>query len=306
MERKFLLISDKENMRLDRYLAETLSLTRAKAQGLIAGGHVRVVNKVPKSSLIVKRGTEIEGELVTEEAVTLSPENIPLTILYEDDYLLAINKSVGMVVHPSCGHRSGTLVNAILSHLGRTAATAGRECVTDQRPGVVHRLDKDTTGVILIAKDTVTQEALSRQFHDRKVEKVYRAVLEGTVKKDEDLVEGFIGRHPTLRKKMAMVKKGGRYSASRFKVMRRLQQGFTYVEVYPSTGRTHQIRVHMASIGHPIVGDEVYGKKGKKLAPRPLLHAYKIRIEHPATKAPLLVEASIPQDLEEFINAHAF
>ena len=288
------------------YLAETLLLTRAKAQGLIAGGHVRISNKVPKPSLKVKRGMEIEGELVTEEPTSLCPENIPLTILYEDEYLLAINKPVDMVVHPSCGHRSGTLVNAILSHLERPSSLAqgDPDNVNNQRPGIVHRLDKDTTGVILVAKDPKTQEALSSQFHDRKVEKIYRAVVEGSVKKEEDVIEGSMGRHPTLRKKMALLAKGGRYSMTRFKVIRRLR-GFTYLEVYPKTGRTHQIRVHMASIGHPIVGDELYGKKAKRLAPRPLLHAYKILIEHPVRKAPLRVEAPVPQDFEEFIDAHA-
>ena len=307
MERKFRLLPDKDNIRIDMYLAETLLLTRAKAQGLIAGGHVRISNKVPKPSLKVKRGMEIEGELVTEEPTSLCPENIPLTILYEDEYLLAINKPVDMVVHPSCGHRSGTLVNAILSHLERPASPATKatgRCDTNQRPGIVHRLDKDTTGVILVAKDPKTQEALSSQFHDRKVEKIYRAVVEGSVKKEEDVIEGSMGRHPTLRKKMALVAKGGRYSMTRFKVIRRLR-GFTYLEVYPKTGRTHQIRVHMASIGHPIVGDELYGKKAKRLASRPLLHAYKILIEHPVRKAPLRVEAPVPQDFEEFIDAHA-
>ena len=304
MERNFRLVPDKDNIRLDMYLAETLLLTRAKAQGLIAGGHVRISNKVPKPSLKVKRGMEIEGELVTEEPTSLCPENIPLTILYEDDYLLAINKPVDMVVHPSCGHRSGTLVNAILSHLGRPAAQGDPDNVNNQRPGIVHRLDKDTTGVILVAKDPKTQEALSSQFHDRNVEKIYRAVVEGSVKKEEDVIEGSMGRHPTLRKKMALLAKGGRYSMTRFKVIRRLR-GFTYLEVYPKTGRTHQIRVHMASIGHPIVGDELYGKKAKRLASRPLLHAYKILIEHPARKAPLRVEAPVPQDFEEFIDAHA-
>ena len=287
------------------YVAEALSLTRAKAQGLITGGHVRILNKVPKPSLKMKQGMEIEGELVAEEAAGVGPEEIPLSILYEDEYLLAINKPVGMVVHPSCGHRSGTLVNAILSHLEKPVnppSTSGNPCI-DERPGIVHRLDKDTTGVILVAKDPTTQEALSSQFHDRKVEKTYRAVVEGTVKKDEDVIEGSMARHPILRKKMALVTKGGRYSMTRFKVIRRLR-GFTYLEVYPKTGRTHQIRVHLASIGHPIAGDELYGKKAKRLATRPLLHAHRILIEHPVKKTPVRVEAPVPQDFEEFIDAH--
>jgi len=308
MERKFHLVSDKDNIRIDMYVAEALSLTRAKVQGLIVEGHVRIFNKVPKPSLKVKRGMEIEGELVTEEPANLCPEEIPLTILYEDEYLLAINKPAGMVVHPSCGHRSGTLVNAMLSHLGRPAISSGEggpsSADTNQRPGIVHRLDKDTTGVILVAKDPKTQETLSSQFHDRKVEKIYRAVVEGIVKKDEDIIEGSMGRHPTMRKKMALVAKGGRYSMTRFKVIRRLR-GFTYLEVYPKTGRTHQIRVHLASIGHPIAGDELYSRKARKLASRPLLHAYRIIIEHPVNNAPLQVEAPVPQDFEEFIDAHA-
>jgi len=314
MERKFRLVSDRDNMRIDMYLAEALSLTRAKVQGLIAGGHVRTLNKAPKPSMKVKRGMEIEGELVTEEPASLSPENIPLTILYEDEYLLAIDKPVGMVVHPSCGHRSGTLVNAVLSHLGidfhrlaggNLSSEHGEPGTPEMdRPGIVHRLDKDTTGVILVAKDPKTQEALSSQFHDRNVEKIYRAVVEGAVKENEGVIEGSMGRHPTMRKKMAIVAKGGRYSITRFKVIQRLE-GFTYLEAYPKTGRTHQIRVHFASIGHPIVGDELYGKKARRLTPRPLLHAYKILFGHPVRKLPLQVEATVPQDFKEFIDAHA-
>jgi 23S rRNA pseudouridine1911/1915/1917 synthase len=356
MERRFHLVCDKENIRLDSYIAEALSLTRSKVQGLIAAGHVRVLNKPPKPSLKTKQGIVIEGELVIEEPAGLCPEEIPLSILYEDDYLLAVNKPINMVVHPSCGHRSGTLVNAILAHLGidfrkhlrenlssehgeregeapmaLPAEGATRAPFTDfrkhlrenlssehgepgtrghetslfgQRPGIVHRLDKDTTGVILVAKDLQTQEALSSQFHDRKVEKTYRAVVQGKVKKEEGIVEGQMARHPTQRKKMALTGKGGRYSMTRFKVIGRLQ-GFTYLELYPKTGRTHQIRVHMASIGHPIVGDELYGGKAKTFASRPLLHAYRISIEHPITNAPLEIGAPVPEDLEEFINAHA-
>jgi 23S rRNA pseudouridine1911/1915/1917 synthase len=299
MERKFRLISFKDDVRLDMYLAEELSLTRAKAQELIAEAHVRILGKVAKPSLKVKRGMEIEGEVVLEGPAGVFPEEIPLAVLYEDDYLMAIDKGVGMVVHPSFGHKSGTMVNAILAYLGRPA-----EASSDERPGIVHRLDKDTTGVIIVAKDTKTQEALSAQFHDRVVEKIYRAIVEGSVAREEGLIEGMIGRHPTFRKKMAMVSKGGRHSISRYKVIKRLD-GFTYVEVYPKTGRTHQIRVHLASIGHPIVGDELYGKKARKLAARSLLHAHRIAFEHPATNLPVSLEAPIPNDFTEFIDEHA-
>ena len=208
-----------------------------------------------------------------------------------------IDKPKDMVVHPSAGHRKGTLVNAVLSHLREVSSG-------DERPGIVHRLDKGTTGVIIVAKDRKTQEALSRQFHERSVEKVYRAVVEGVVGNDEGVVEGLIGRHPKDRKRMDLVAKGGRYSFSRFKVLQRLA-GFTYVEVYPKTGRTHQIRVHMSHAGHPIVGDELYGKRARKLADRPLLHAYRIVFDHPATGVRLRVEAAVAADMETFVREHA-
>jgi 23S rRNA pseudouridine1911/1915/1917 synthase len=164
-------------------------------------------------------------------------------------------------------------------------------------------LDKGTTGVIIIAKDRKTQEMLSREFHERKVEKVYRAVVEGAVRDQQGIVEGELGRHPKDRKKMALVPRGGRYSFSEYRILERLK-GFTYVEVYPKTGRTHQIRVHMASIGHPIVGDDLYGKIAKRHAVRPLLHALKIGFEHPATKERLSVAAPVPADMEEFVEKH--
>ncbi len=260
----------------------------------------------------------------------MTPEDIPIRVLYEDDVLLVIDKPKDMVVHPSFGHHKGTLVNAVLNYLEgghpdksgvgtplrgtsgeRSVPTTAAEGVSpqpfqgaDERPGIVHRLDKGTTGVIIVAKDRKTQEALSRQFHDRSVEKVYRAVVEGVVKSDDGVVEGLIGRHPKDRKRMDLVASGGRYSFSRFKVLTRLA-GFTYVEVYPKTGRTHQIRVHMSHAGFPIVGDELYGKRSKTLAERPLLHAYRIAFDHPATGARLCVEAAVAADMEAFVREHA-
>ncbi len=173
----------------------------------------------------------------------------------------------------------------------------------DERPGIVHRLDKGTTGVIIVAKDRSTQETLSRQFHDRAVEKVYRAIVEGVIKADSGVVEGAIGRHPRERQKMALVTRNGRYSLSDFKVIKRLD-GFTYVEVYPKTGRTHQIRVHLAHIGHPIVGDDLYGKRARKLAGRPLLHAHRISFTHPVLGGKVVVEAPVPEDMEAFVRQH--
>jgi len=296
MEDKFRLRSDKDNVRIDVYLSERLDLPRSKVKRLIEEGHVRVEGRRPKSSFKVRKEMEIEGEITREEPTLLTPEDIPIGILYEDDYLLVIDKPKDMVVHPSLGHRRGTLVNAILNYVRE--ADQG-----DERPGIVHRLDKGTTGVIIVAKDRRTQEKLSRQFHERSVEKTYRAIVEGVVRDDEGVVEGDIGRHPRDRKRMSLVAKGGRYSFSRFKVLKRLR-GFTYVEVYPKTGRTHQIRVHLSHVGHPIVGDDLYGKGAKKLADRPLLHAYRIVFDHPVRPCKVSVEAPVARDIEAFVEAH--
>lgn len=299
MERKFHILVDMDDVRIDTFLSEKLSLTRSKIKTLIEGGHVRSGNKPVKPSLKVKKSMEIEGELVPDEPPSLSPETIPLNIIYEDDWLLAVNKPKGMVVHPSFGHHQGTLVHAMLGYLGE------REGFDDSdRPGIVHRLDKDTTGVILLAKDSKTQEILSRQFSQRSVEKVYRAVVEGRVNKEEGTVEGDIGRHPKERKRMAIVRKGGRYALSRYKVICRLSDS-SYLEVCPSTGRTHQIRVHLSSIGHPVVGDPVYSRKRRKEVDRPLLHAYRISFDHPQSNKRIMLEAPIPHDIEEFLENQA-
>jgi 23S rRNA pseudouridine1911/1915/1917 synthase len=297
MEDSFRLLSEEDDVRIDVYLSERLSLPRSRIKSLIDKGHVRVENRIAKPSFKLKKNLSIEGEIVREEVSSLAAEDIPLTILYEDEYLLVIDKPSDMVVHPSLGHRAGTLVNAILNHIHEE----GRE--GDERPGIVHRLDKGTTGVIVVAKDGRTQEALSRQFHERSVEKVYRAVVEGLVRDQEGIVEGAIGRHPVERKRMAMVEKGGRHSFSFYQVIERLK-GFTYLEIHPKTGRTHQIRVHMNSLGHPIVGDDLYGKRAKRLADRPLLHALRIAFDHPAHGRRVIVEAPVPADMEAFLREH--
>jgi 23S rRNA pseudouridine1911/1915/1917 synthase len=171
------------------------------------------------------------------------------------------------------------------------------------RPGIVHRLDKDTTGVILVAKDPRSQEMMSGLFKERVVHKTYRTIVEGIVRKNEGSIEGSIGRHPIQRKKMAVVKKGGRESQTSYKILQRLD-GFTYIEAYPRTGRTHQIRVHFAHIGHPVVGDEAYGRKAKHAAGRPLLHAYSISFTHPVKGLPMQINAPVPDDMARFLLEH--
>jgi 23S rRNA pseudouridine1911/1915/1917 synthase len=303
MPNSFHIICDQENIRLDVFLSEKLSITRTKVKDMVEGGHVRVNGKIPKASLKIKKSMGIEGEVPEDEPLSLTPEDIPLEVLYEDEYFLAINKPADMVVHPSFGHSSGTLVNAVLSYLENKSQISNLKSQIDcgVRPGIVHRLDKGTTGVILVAKDSKTQEMLSHLFKERSVKKTYRTIIEGNAKKEQWTVEGNIGRHPVERKKMAVLKTGGRTAETSFKVLKILN-GFTYLEAYPKTGRTHQIRVHLAYAGYPIVGDEPYGKKAKTLTPRPLLHAYRIEFIHPIKNIPVRIEAPVPVDIEEFIE----
>lgn len=311
MSPSFTIACERDNVRLDIFLSEKLSLTRTKIKEMIEGGHVRVEGKVPKPAMRLKAGLEITGDIPEPEPIDLAPEEIPLDILYEDNYFLAINKPADMVVHPSFGHASGTLVNAVLGYLNRGSfrfRVSGfkndhNDGMAGLRPGVVHRLDKGTTGVILMARDTQTQERLSALFKDRKVKKTYRAIVEGTPEWDSLTVEGNIGRHPVDRKKMAVLKTGGRQASTGFKVLERLT-GFSYVEAYPATGRTHQIRVHLNHAGFPIVGDETYGRAAKRSAGRPLLHAYSIEFFHPETAVQVKIKAPVPCDMESFIEKH--
>ena len=314
MDNTFHIACDVDGARLDVFLAEKLSITRTKVKEMVEGGHVRIDGKTVKPSLKTKKGMIADGVIPEEAPLSLEPEAIPLDILYEDEYFIAINKAAGMVVHPSFGHSSGTLVNAVLSYLGHEAwqneqdpskletRNSKLETVFNVRPGIVHRLDKGTTGVILIAKDPKTQQMLSDLFKERDMKKTYRAIVEGVPPREQWLTEGNIGRHPVERKKMAVLKSGGREAATTFKVLRRMA-GFAYVEAYPKTGRTHQIRVHLAHAGHPIVGDETYGKKAKNMAERPLLHAFRIEFIHPVTSAPVSIEAPVPDDMEQFVRS---
>ncbi len=378
-ERRFHLICDEEGCRLDVYLSRKLSITRTKAKDLIKEGYVHISGTLPKSSTKLKRLLHIEGEIPEEEPMTLEPQDIPLEILYEDEFFLAVNKPQGMVVHPSFGHHKDTLVNAVLAYLEKGGSGGQRSEVRGQRsevrgqgtedrgqktedrgqktevrgqkaegrgqrtevrgqrtevgrgslefggwregeddrngqfamynsylvsfrPGIVHRLDKDTTGVILVAKDSKTQEMISALFKERNVRKTYRAVVEETIAENGLTIEGNIGRHPIDRKKMAVLKDGGRSAYTEMRVIERLD-GFTYVEVYPKTGRTHQIRVHLSHIGHPIVGDIVYGRRARLLTKRPFLHAYRIEFIHPVNNAPIFIEAPVPDDVEEFVKS---
>jgi len=223
------------------------------------------------------------------EKSKLEAENIPLDIIYEDKDILVINKPRGLTVHPGAGNRSGTLVNALLHHCRDLSGIGGVE-----RPGIVHRLDKDTSGILLVAKNDKAHQVLSAQFKDRTIQKTYLAIVKGNPKKDEGTIAEPIGRHPVNRKKMAVSHKG-REAVTHYKVLKRFKE-YSLVELKPKTGRTHQLRVHLAHIGHSILGDPVYGKGNAQL-----LHAYKIKFTHPRTEKELEFEAKLPDDMLKLI-----
>ncbi len=307
------IVVESTDKRLDIYLAEVFSITRTKIKSAIENGYITVDGKNVKPSFKVKKGMSIKGGIPEEEPLSLEPQKISLHILYEDEFIMAINKPAGMVVHPSFGHREGTLVNAILGYLEEKREIKESHISLNPfqaqdiqnpsylRPFIVHRLDKGTTGVILVAKDTKTQEMLSALFKDRRLTKVYRAITEGKIGNDSLTIEGNIGRHPIERKKMAVLKSGGREALTTIKVLKRLRD-YTYIEAYPKTGRTHQIRVHLAHIGHPIVGDEVYGKRSQHATARPMLHAFRIVFVHPVTGKDIDIEAPVPDDMLSFLK----
>ncbi|HOV89772.1 MAG TPA: RluA family pseudouridine synthase [Syntrophorhabdaceae bacterium] len=302
------IVIDSTDKRLDIYLAEMFSIARTKIKYAIDSGHITVDGKTVKPSFKVKKGMTIKGGLPEEEPLTLEPQEISFHILYEDEFIMAINKPAGMVVHPSFGHREGTLVNAILGYMKGKGKIKDFHVLLNlnqinSRPFIVHRLDKGTTGVILVAKDTKTQEMLSNLFKDRRLTKVYRAITEGTIGNDSLVIDGNIGRHPIERKKMAVLKIGGREALTTIKVLKRLKD-YTYIEAYPKTGRTHQIRVHLAHIGNPIVGDEIYGKRSRHATARPMLHAFRIEFVHPVTGRDINIEAPVPDDMLTFLELH--
>lgn len=286
--------------RLDRYLADQLpDLSRARAQKLIEQGQVWL-NGQPCTSkkATVQAGDTIHLELPAAEPLNLVAEAIPLDILYEDDHLIILNKPIGLVVHPAPGHADGTLVNALLAHCGENLAGIGGV----QRPGIVHRLDKDTSGAIAIAKTDQSHQQLQAQFKAKTARREYLAVVYGAPAQPSGTIDAPIGRHLIDRKKMAVVpeEKGGRRAVTHWHIEERLGN-YTLMRFQLETGRTHQIRVHSAHIGHPVVGDPVYGagrSVGVNLTGQ-ALHAYKLRLQHPVTQDWIEVTAAPP---EEFIK----
>ena len=279
--------------RIDKFISEVVDdATRSYIQKLISEGLVEIQGKkVTKSGNKLKGNESITINLPEDEVLELVPEDIPLDIIYEDSDIIVVNKGPDMVVHPAHGNYSGTLVNALLYHTKELSGING-----DIRPGIVHRLDKDTSGIIVVAKNDAAHENLAKMFKEKNLEKTYMCIAKGIFKDKEGRLETFIGRDPKDRKKMAVVEENGKLAISNYKVLDE-SKNHSLVEVKIETGRTHQIRVHMKYLNHPIMGDTTYGN-GSDGAKRQILHAYKLKFIHPGTGEEMTVVAPLPEDFK--------
>ena len=293
--------------RLDTFLrAQFPTLSRGAIQRLIQQGDIRVAGKPVKASHPPRAGEKIEIHWPDARPAAAQPQEMPLDVLFEDDDLLVLNKPPGMVVHPSAGHEESTLVNALLHHCAGQLSGIGGVA----RPGIVHRLDKETSGCLVVAKDDPTHLALSTQFAGREVEKIYHAIVCGAVTPERGGIRANIARHPSHRKRMAVTDGGGREAWTSYRVLERLREA-TLVEALPHTGRTHQIRVHLKHLGFPLVGDATYGnRQNKRLteltgydAPRQMLHAQKLAFRHPRMGKKMSFEAPWPEDFKGALAA---
>jgi 23S rRNA pseudouridine1911/1915/1917 synthase len=293
--------------RLDQFLREKFpAASRVMLKRLIEGGHIRVDGKIVKATHTPRAGERIQIHWPEPKPAEAQPEEIPLDILFEDKFLLVLNKPVGLVVHPSAGHEEHTLVNALLHHCQGSLSGIGGVA----RPGIVHRLDKETSGCLVVAKDDETHLALSEQFSERVVEKIYNAIVCGEMARESGEVRAAIARHPSHRKRMAVRDdNSGRAAHTKWHVLEKLT-GATFVEARIFTGRTHQIRVHFQFLGHPVAGDETYGaRQNTRLvevsdykAPRVMLHARKLSFTHPRTEKKMNFEAPLPEDFREALK----
>ena len=311
---EFVVHGRNEGRRLDAYLAGRFQdYSRTFIKALIESKAITVNGRAVKPSYSPSEGDRILALVPVRSGAEIPPQDIPLDVLYEDDWIVVLNKPADLVVHPSRGHQTGTLVNALVHHFHKLSGAYG-----PLRPGVVHRLDRDTSGVILIIKDDSVHERIARQFEERTTVKEYIAVVEGSVGLDSDLIDAPIGRHPGNREKMAIAGRNSRSARTVYEVVRRFGD-FTVVRCFPRTGRTHQIRVHLAYIGHPIVADPVYGRRdaiylsditgGERrsdeapLLDRQALHAHRLTVHHPMLDKDMTFEAPLAADIAALIDA---
>jgi 23S rRNA pseudouridine1911/1915/1917 synthase len=300
---KLLAGPDDRGVRLDVFLAQRLNdLTRSQIQILNRSGAIRVDGRQDKAGYRIRGGETIEVELQGLEPAPIKAEQIPLQIYFEDDDLAVIEKPAGLVVHPGSGTTTGTVVHGLVYHFQSLSSAGGAS-----RPGIVHRLDKKTSGLLIVAKNNTTHAQLSRAFQERRVEKIYMALVHGKPSKQEAAIELSVGRHPAVRTKMAAGKSNGRSAYSEYRVLEHFR-GFSLLEVKIKTGRTHQIRVHLSAIGHPVVGDDVYGERSYKefakkfgRLDRYFLHASTLRFTHPTTGRPLEFHSPLPLELQNFL-----
>lgn len=284
---KYDFVPEKNGERLDKFISLNCDLTRSRIKNLIDEGRVLVNSKIEKASYCVRTGDNISIDVPEPKKLSLEPQNIDLDIVYQDDYFAVINKPQGMVVHPGGGSYDNTLVNALLYQLKSLSSINGVI-----RPGIVHRLDKNTSGLLVVAKNDEAHLNLQKQIANKDAKRYYKALVDGVIKQDDGIIKTFIDRSHTDRKKMA-VTKSGREAVTFYKVLQRYRN-YTLVEYELKTGRTHQIRVHSKYINHCVVGDDVYGGSNKFNLEGQLLHAYKLVLTHPKTQETMVFEAELP------------
>ncbi|MEE8638308.1 MAG: RluA family pseudouridine synthase [Candidatus Margulisiibacteriota bacterium] len=303
-EFEYIIAGEEKGERIDHYLAgkKEIGRTRSQIHKLIEDGYVEVNKEVPKPSCKIKLDDRIVIKIPPPKKLEGKPENIPLEIVYEDKDLIVVNKPRGMVVHPAAGNYSGTLVNALLFHCKDLSGIGGV-----LRPGIVHRLDKDTSGLLVIAKNDLAHQALARQFKAKQIFKQYQALVHGVVQQEKGVIEAKIGRDPKHRKKMAIIRATetrvkGREAVTHYRVLERFKN-YTLVELDLKTGRTHQIRVHLTFFGHSIVGDPTYGHRKEEFKVLgQLLHAARLGFVHPQTKKYVEFRREMPEDMEEVVR----
>ena len=299
-EQIFAVLPEQEGKRIDAFVCEQLDgITRSMVQNWIEQGHVTLASgKTIKKNYKVNAGDEVIVQMPEPQSVEIEPENIPIDIVYEDEDIIVVNKARGMVVHPAVGNWNGTLVNALMYHCGDRLSGINGEI----RPGIVHRIDKDTSGLLVVAKNDLAHQSLAEQIACHSAAREYQAIVVGAPREDQGTIDQPIGRHKIDRKKMAIVP-DGRHAVTHYQVLKRFR-GYSLLAFQLETGRTHQIRVHMASIGHPIIGDPLYGLKKDRFSSLDgqCLHAWRLSLDHPRTGERMVFEAPLPEYFTAILN----